>query len=150
MTASHLSFENRETATDEKRYFSVNPVADRSVRFAEREALGAIAAEAEKAWVREGVEGTQIGGWRVVDEGGRGGNDGGAPPEEIELRAERCGIAIQEIGFEARPFARFQSPQQGFDCSDGFRGREGTVPGAIHESLAQQSAVIVHTVHDVL
>src|ERR1700733_14582056 len=150
MTASHLSFENRETATDEKRYFSVNPVADRSVRFAERETLSAIAAEAEKAWVREGVEGTQIGRRGVVDEGGRSGNDGGAHLKDIELRAERCGIAIQEIGLDARPFACFQSLQQGFDRSDGFRGRDSTVPGAIHESLAQQAAVIVHTVHNVL
>ena len=76
-----------------------------SVRFAEREALGAIIAEAKKAWVCEGVEGTQIGRRAEIYEGWRSGDDGGAHLKDIKLRAESAGVAIQEIGFDAGPVA---------------------------------------------
>ena len=71
--------------------------------------MAAIVADAEEAWVGEGVEGTQIGRGREIYEGGRSGNDGGAHREDIELRAERGGFAIQEIRFGAGPMAGLQS-----------------------------------------
>jgi len=104
------------------------------VLIAEREALGAIVAEAEEAWVRECVEGTQIGPGCEVYEGGRSGNDGGAHLKDIEIRAERAGVAIQEIRFDAGPAAGLQSFQESFNRGDGFRywlpGREPLIyPG---------------------
>src|SRR5271155_4903796 len=116
---------------------------------AEREALGAIVADAEEARVRERVERTQIGRWREIYECRRSGNDGGADRKDIELRAESGGVAIEEIRFDARPAASVQSLQERFNRGDGFRGSEGAVAGAIDEGLTQQAAVIVHTVHDV-
>jgi hypothetical protein len=139
------TFHSRETAV-----LSHNPVAGWLVLVAEREALSAVTADAEKAWVRKRVEGTQIGRGREIDEGGRSGNDGGADLIDIELRAESRGVAIQEIRFSARPAAGLKSLQERFNCGDGFRGSEGAVAGAIDESLAQQAAVIVHAVHDIL
>src|SRR5271170_2796866 len=59
------------------------------VRFAERKAFGAITvAYAEKAWVREGVEGPQIRGRRVINERRRSGNHTGAHLKDIEIRSE--------------------------------------------------------------
>src|SRR5580658_10720041 len=106
-----------------------------SERFVEREALSTIVANAEEAGVREGVEGTQIGRWREIYEGGRSRNDGGAHRKDIELRAESGGVAIEEIGFDARPATGLEALQESFNRSDGFRGGEGAVAGTIDERL---------------
>src|SRR5580700_1679960 len=126
---------------------------NRSLRLKERRivvvAIVVAVPATRTALVCERIKGTQIRSRSKIDEGRRDRNDRAVHYKDVEVRPERGGVAVQQIRVNAGPVTSLQSSQKSFNGSDGFGGRERTVPRAINEGLTQQTPVIVHTVNDI-
>src|SRR6266568_650211 len=117
---------------------------DRSVRLAfDLSALPAAARPRERrlAELRDQVEGPQVPGRAVADEGRVGGGDLAVDGEDVELRAERRRLGVHRGRARHVPLPGGQAVLQRLDGGDGLGRGERAVPGAVHEDLAEQVTV---------
>jgi len=118
---------------------------DRSVRLAfDLSALPAAARPRERrlAELRDQVEGPQVPGRAVADEGRVGGGDLAVDGEDVELRAERRRLGVHRGRARHVPLPGGQAVLQRLDGGDGLGRGERAVPGAVHEDLAEQAGAV--------
>src|SRR5215469_18821879 len=85
-----------------------------------------------------GGERPQVLRWMEVDEGRGCGDDLAADGEDVEPRAERCGVGVQHARREPGPETGVEAVQQGLRGGDGLRRGERAVARAVHVDLPEQ------------
>jgi predicted unusual protein kinase regulating ubiquinone biosynthesis (AarF/ABC1/UbiB family) len=96
--------------------------------------------ERRLAELRDQIEGPQVPGRAVADEGRVGRGDLAADGEDTELGAERRRLGVHRGRARHVPLPGGQAVLQRLDGGDGLGRGERAVPGAVHEDLAEQVA----------